>query len=298
MKIIILGAGAIGSFYGAKLSDSNEVVLIGRKNHVDKINKDGLTIIGKENKNYNLNALTEIKEIGEEDIIILSTKIIGNKETIEKIKDNISMSNTIICMQNGYQPEEDVKEIIKDKCLVLRGITSYGISFLNPGIISLNNPGKTIIEKSKKSKMISKIFDSCELKCSVSENIKKDVWEKLIMNCVMNPVTAILQVENGKMASKELDFLKKNIIDECLDVAKKDGVNFDFNFLQMLNERVKESKNISSMRQDLLKGRKTEIDFFNGRVVSLGKKYGIDCKVNESMVSMIKFLENNPKTNI
>jgi 2-dehydropantoate 2-reductase len=292
MNIIILGAGAIGSLYGAKLSKLNDVTLVARKKHADKINKNCLKITGVENKKYKLNASTKIKKIDDNSLIVLSTKIYDSEKAIRPIKNLIKKKNIILCLQNGYGSEDIVKKIIGKKCLVLRGVTAVGTSFLKPGVIKINNVGYTAIEKSKKSKEIVENFSECGLKGHVAKNIKEDVWKKLILNCVLNPITAILKIKNMEIANKNLESLKKEIINECIKVAKKDGVNFKYHFIEEGINRIRKSDNLSSMYQDILKGRKTEIDYLNGAVVELGKKYNIKCPVNESLVAMIKFLEN------
>jgi 2-dehydropantoate 2-reductase len=81
------------------------------------------------------------------------------------------------------------------------------------------------------------------------------------------------------------------IADECLKVAERDGIKFDIDFVKMVNKMIKDSKNISSMQQDILKGKKTEIDYLNGAVVELGRKYKIKCPVNEGLVMIIKRME-------
>ena len=101
MKIIILGAGAIGSLFGAKLSKSNNVILIGRKQHVDKINKNGLKITGLENKKYKLTAKTKINKIEKNTLILLTTKVYDNKKAINKIKNLVKKDTIIQCIQNG-----------------------------------------------------------------------------------------------------------------------------------------------------------------------------------------------------
>ena len=117
------------------------------------------------------------------------------------------------------------------------------------------------------------------------------MWKKVIYNCVFNPISAILRVENRFISDKKLNSLKKLIIDECIRVAKKDSVTFNIDFLKTINKEFKNSKNISSMQQDLIKWKKTEIDYINGAVVKLGKKYGFKCPVNQALVTIIKELE-------
>ena len=293
MKIIILGAGAIGSLYGAKLSKLYDVTLVGRRQHVDKINKDGLKIVGIEQNVYKLKAVTEIREIDDNTLILLTTKVHDSKEAIENIKNLIKKDTIVLCLQNGLYSEDIVKEIVGNKCLVIRGITAVGVTFIEPGIVQFSNLSYTTIEKSPVSQELANNFYKCHLKANVSENLKQDIWKKLIVNCMLNPVTAIFRIDNGESADEKLNPLKKAISDECLKVAEKDGVKFDFDFVETANKNLEGSRNMSSMFQDLVKGRKTEIDYLNGAVVELGKKYGIKCPVNEGLVLIIKGMENS-----
>ena len=291
MKIIVLGAGAIGSLYGAKLSKLNDVTLVGRQEHVDEINKNGLRIIGIEDEIYKVKAVTKIEKIEDNTLIILATKVYDSKKTIEDIKDLIKKDTTILCLQNGLYSEDIVKQVVGEKCLVLRGISNCGVAFLKPGVVQYNTHSYTVIEKSKVSNEIAELFGKCGFECDVSENIKYGGWKKLILNCVLNPLTTILRIENRGIVDEKLAPIKKLIIDECLKVAERDGVKFDIDFVKTINEVIKNSRNISSMQQDILKGKKTEIDYLNGAVVELGRKYKIKCPVNEGLVMIVKGME-------
>ncbi len=292
MKIIILGAGAIGSLYGAKLSKLNGVVLVGNQQHADKINKSGLKIKGIENKTYRLKAATKIEKIEDNTLVLLTTKVYDSEKSIKNIKNLIKKDTIILCLQNGLYSENAVKQIVGRKCLVLRGITNFGAIFLKPGIVRYTNYGYTAIERSQKSKELAENFEKCGLNAHVSKDIRIDIWKKLILNCVLNPITAILRIENRGIADEKLNPLKKLIIDECLKVAKKDGIVFDIDFVKKINNGIKNSRNLSSMLQDLIKGKKTEIDYLNGAVVELGKRYGIECPVNEGLVRIVKGMKN------
>jgi len=218
----------------------------------------------------------------------LTTKVHDSAQAIKNIKNLIKKNTIILCLQNGLYSENIAKDIIGRKCLVLRAITNFGAIFLNPGIIGYKNYSYTSIEKNPRSKEIAENFSKCGLNAYVSENIKFDMWKKLVLNCVLNPITAILRIENRGIADERLNPLKKLIVEECLKVAEKDGVKFDIDFVKTINEEFKNSRNVSSMQQDLLKGKQTEIDYLNGAVVEFGNKYGIKCPVNESLVSIIK----------
>jgi len=290
MKIIILGAGGIGSLAGALLSKENDVLLIGRKEHVDKIKNEGLQIKGCLNENFKVKAEEEIKEIEEDDMLILSTKATANEELLNEIKDKISESNVLLVLQNGLGNEDRIRNIIN--CHVIRGIITSGTTFLEPGIIECSNLGDLFIEKSEQSKKLIDIFNNTGINTQIAEDMKERVWKKVIVNCVMNTMTAILKVKNGELA--KIPNVAKSIIDECVEVADKEGLELDnnemFEFVMKTIDASAENK--SSMFQDILKGRKTEIDFLNGRVVELGKEHNIKTPVNEVLVSLIKFVES------
>ena len=291
MNIIVLGAGAIGSLYGAKLSKINDVILISRQAHVDKIANNGLKIAGLENKTYRLKAVTKIQKIYNNTLILLTTKVYDTEKAVKGIKNLIKEDTKILCLQNGLNSENIVKSIVGKKCLVLRAITNFGAFFLKPGIVQYSNYGYTAIEKSPISKDIAKNFTECGLNAYVSKNIKVDIWKKLIFNCVLNPVTAILRIENRGIADEKLNPLKKLIVDECLRIAKIDRVKFRMDFVKIINKTFKNSRNISSMQQDLIKGNPTEIDYLNGAIIKLGKKYKIKCPVNGALVTIVKEME-------
>ena len=149
-----------------------------------------------------------------------------------------------------------------------------------------------MIEKSSKSGELAGNFRNSGLDCNVSDDIKADMWKKLILNCVLNPLTAILRAENKAIADENLNPLKKLIADECLKVARKDGIGFNIGFVKKMNEGIKNSRNLSSMLQDLMKGKKTEIDYLNGAVANLGRKYKTECPANEILARIIKEMEN------
>ena len=122
-------------------------------------------------------------------------------------------------------------------------------------------------------------------------DIKKEMWRKVIFNCVINPTTALLESEVGAIVDPRLNSMKRQIVDECLAVARADGVSFDEDFIALIDRLFAGARTIASMRQDLIKGRKTEIDHMNGAVVELGRQHGIACPVNAAMTTMIGYLE-------
>lgn len=290
-KIIVLGAGAIGSVFGALLSKKNNVTLIGRKTHVDRINACGLSISGDVNEVFRLKAETEIREIPRKTLIILTTKAHETENAIKDVRKLLKKDTTILIVQNGLGNEETVKKMVNGKIKVLRGITTIAAEFLEPGKIKFWN-GEVVIENDEAAEKIAKVFNECGLKTRLSTDMKKEIWCKLITNCVVNPLTALLRVRDYEIASETLKTVRHQIVKESVQVAKAEGISLPEDLEEEIDRKIAKYTNLSSMCQDVLKGAKTEIDFLNGKIVELGTKHGVPTPVNEAIVSFIKFLED------
>ena len=174
---------------------------------------------------------------------------------------------------------------------MLRAITQFGAIFREPGVVDLKVAGYTLIEAGSHSQAVADLLTASGLDGRVSPAINTEIWRKLIFNCVINPITSIVGSEVGGIADPRLDPLKRLVIDECLRVAATDGVSFQEDFVRAIADTFGASRNIASMRQDLQRGRPTEIDFMNGAVVALGQRHHIDCPVNAALTAIIKAME-------
>ena len=291
MEIIVLGAGAIGSVYGARLSKFHDVTLIGGAAHVAAIQRDGLELHGHLSGTLRLPAFTRVPAIKPGSLILLTTKVNNNVAAVEPIVDMLPADVTIVCVQNGLYSEDLVKNLVGDRALVLRAVTQVGGVLVRPGVVDNTVAGYTLLESHHHSPPIAAVLTEAGLDGRIIPDIKKEVWRKAIYNCVINPTTSLIGSEVGGIVDPQLNGLKRQIIDECLAVAKADGVTFDEDFVALIDRVFAGARTIASMRQDLMKGRRTEIDHMNGAVVELGKKYGIATPVNAAMTTMIRYLE-------
>jgi 2-dehydropantoate 2-reductase len=291
MEIIVLGAGAIGSLYGAKLAATNDVTLIGRAQHVAPINSHGLRIEGLESQIVRVRAATALDHLGPEALIILTTKVPDSAAALSSVALLVRDDTTILCLQNGIGSERIARAALGDRGTVLRGITQFGAIFKSPGVIQFMAQGYTLIEQHERSARLAGILSAAGLDCRVSPNIGADVWHKLVINCVVNPITAILGCEVGGIANPRLAPQKRLVIDECIAVATAEGVTFENDFMREIDDFFRPSHNIASMLQDLRRGRPTEIDYMNGAVGALGAQHGVECPVNGALSAIIKEME-------
>ena len=291
MQIIVLGAGAIGSLYGAKLAAANDVLLIGRPEHEAAINEHGLRIEGIEPQTVRVPAASAVAQISPDALILLTTKVMDSAAALKPIAPLVRDDTTILSLQNGLGSEQIVRAALGERGLVLRGITQFGAIFDAPGAIKYMAAGYTVIEQHERSDRIARVLSAAGMECRISPNIVAEVWHKTVFNCVVNPITAILGCEVGGIAQPGLNRLKQLVIDECVAVAATHGVTFDVDFMQQITETFAPSHNIASMLQDLRRGRPTEINYMNGAVAALGAQHGLPCPVNHALTTIIKAME-------
>jgi len=365
MRILVFGAGSIGSFFGGLLSRKYDVTLFGRKKHMDEIKKNGLKITGKTNRVFY--PKTGTKRGGKYDLIILTVKAYDTKKSMNTLKSIIDSNTVILSLQNGLGNEEIIVNSLKNKGFskgcdgiptgipsisgklkefsrgfdgnakrfletygfaeqirscdgkvrstfpsilgkisdfskgnkgVLRGITNHGVIFVKPGEIHHSGMGKTVIgeidgKKTERIKKICSMFNNTGIKTKISNDIKKDVWAKTIINSAINPVTAITGLKNGYLLKiPMLTKLMENICSEGVKVANREGVFFDSDVFEETKKTASlTAENKSSMLQDLQNRKKTEIDFINGAIVEIGKKHGIDTPLNSMLTVLVKVLE-------
>jgi 2-dehydropantoate 2-reductase len=289
--VIVLGAGAIGSVYAVKLSARHPVTVVVRRDHADAIRADGLRLVGRETVTARVDAVTEVESIAPGTIILLTTKVNASEAALRPIVDLVRDDTVIVCVQNGLDSEGIARRAVRDRCLVVRAITQFGAIFQAPGLINYTSSGYTLLEDGPRSAAIAAMLTAAGLDGRVSPDIRTEIWRKLIYNCVINPITAITGTEVGGIADPGLDPLKQLVIEECLAVARTQGVEFDIDFLTNITELFSASRTIASMRQDLMRGRPTEIDHLNGAVAELGGRAGIACPVNAALAAIIKAMD-------
>lgn len=290
-KIFILGAGAIGSVYGGLLSKKNDVTLIGEKEHIQAIKSKGLRISGDIRRTFRIKAERKIKALPSGSLILLTTKAHQSQKAIEGIKKLIKKDTVILILQNGLGQEELIKKSLGKECQILRGITYVAGEFFKPGKIRCWLNKKTILPLTKKGREIAEVLREAGLPVELTKEMKREIWKKLVINCLFGPLTAFFKVRNNEIAKETLKKVRKTIVKECLLVASAEGINFEKNLGKEIEEKISLYKNYSSMCQDILKGRKTEIDFLNGKIIELAKKHRLEIPANEIIYHLIKFLE-------
>lgn len=298
MNIIVMGAGAIGSFFGGLLSKHNNVIFIGRKEHVKAINEKGLKITGKTNALCKVKAVEKVKHVIEvPDLILFTVKSYDTKQAVLDAKPLFHKDVILLSFQNGLTNYEIMKKLVSNNQIVL-GITSHGVQFSKPGEIIHQGVGSTIIgdplhKKTNKIDLITSLFEESEIPIKISKDILSEIWKKAIVNAAINPLTAIFSRENGYLLKNPiLTYLVEEICNESVLIAQQQGLSISSDeMISYTKEIIKNTEhNHSSMLQSIEQGKKTEIDQITGKITEIGIKNDCSVTLNLLLTKIIKKL--------
>lgn len=305
MKIVVIGAGAMGCLYGGYLSKNNDVVLLDTyKPQVDAINNNGITVLeddGSTNHYSNVKAYLSGTYKGEADLVIIFVKASGTRASLEENKDLFKDNTIVMTLQNGFGNEEIVKEFVKLENIVV-GTSQHNSINLGDGRVKHSGTGKTTIgsltKENNSLEKIKEVIIGAGLKAEISDDIKRLMWAKLFVNLSSNTFTAITQAPICSLIESDNTWeYAKKLIKEAIEVAKADGQEFNYDeVLANVKHLCQDDGNgFTSMSQDVKNKRVTEIETINGSVVKKGKMYNIPTPYNELVVNIIHSIEDTYK---
>ncbi|MBP2653981.1 MAG: panE [Firmicutes bacterium] len=305
MKIAIIGAGAMGSLFGAFLARANEDVwlLDVRPDHISAIRANGLRVASSTDQIIaHPHAVTDPDEIGTADLIIVFVKAADTSAAASVASKLLTAGTTVLTLQNGYGNAEQLAKLI-EPARIIAGTTAQGATFLGPGQIKHGGNGETIIGElipnpSTRLNAIAAIFSRAGIPTTTTVNVTNLLWGKLIINVGINALTGITGLKNGEIAdfAETSDILRLAVL-EAAQVAAAAGISlpYDNPVDKVLAVARKTAENRSSMLQDLDNNRLTEIDAINGVIISEGAKLGIATPVNTVLTNLIKTLSKKAR---
>jgi 2-dehydropantoate 2-reductase len=298
MRIVVFGAGAIGSLFGGLLSKDNDVTLVGREQHMIAVRDDGLRITGKTETSVKPRVATSAEESGTPDILFLTVKSYDTKKALETARSLTGEGTVVVSLQNGLGNLEIIKEHLDD-VKILGGVTSHGAILISPGVIEHTGVGDTSVGvfsgcDEKDGVSVAQLLSKAGIETYVSPDIRKEIWYKVLVNAAINPLATLAFSPNGVLLEDErLRKLAEDIISEGVRVAVSHGIELSDEeaFSRVLKVASQTAENRNSMLQDLERGKRTEIDQINGAIARLGAAVGIETPVNIEMITQIKNLE-------
>ena len=304
--VVVLGAGAMGSLFGGLVAEGGlDVTLVDPwQEHIDAVKKDGLKMVGYEGDRYiPLGATTDPASIESADIVFVQCKANFNAVAAESVRHLFTAEGETVAIsfQNGLGNEEQLAEYFGEKN-VLGGLTAQGANIESPGVVRNHAELPSYIGEmsggiSDRTRSIANILNDANLPTEASENIRLDIWRKLMANIAISAVSGITGLNIGEIFNKHFaDDVSYAALDEAIAVAKAVGVDLSPDDAREILGKIAgpsgTPQNKSSLRVDIENERPSEIDYINGAVVKLAREHNIAVPVNETLVTLVHGLQN------
>ncbi len=291
MRIVVFGAGSLGSLLGALLDSTHDVVLVGRDPHVSAVRDDGLRVTGVDAFEASPAATTDGTGL-DADLAVVTVKAY---DTAAAARDLAAGDiGAAVSLQNGLGNEAALAAGLD--CPVVAGTTTYGAMLSGPGVVEWTGRGAVAVgnwrvdDGSDPASRVAAAFRAASVDAAVDPDIRHRLWRKLAVNAAINPVTALARVRNGAVFSGPTAGYAERAVTEAAAVARAEGIDLDAETAVEAARTVarRTADNRSSMFQDLDAGRRTEIDAISGAVAERADERGIDAPVNGLLAALVR----------
>jgi len=303
MRIAAVGTGALGSLYAGYLARSGEEVYAVdiKEDIVSAIRSSGIRIVEPEGKEVSIpvkKATLKPEEVGKVDLVIFLPKSRQTREAAQSARCLFGPETVGLTVQNGLGNPEAIEAVVGEG-RILAGVTLNASTYLGPGRMLYAGRGETVIGEmrggpSPRAEKIAAAFNKAGLSTHVSSEVWNDVWGKLLVNAGVNPLTAITRLANGVLvdqaAAREI---MRGLVEEGKRVAQAKGIRLPYTdaVKKVEDACIATKPNYSSMLQDVLAQRETEVDFINGAIVREGERLGIDTPINRTITNLVRAIE-------
>jgi 2-dehydropantoate 2-reductase len=293
MKFAVMGAGAVGSYYGGMLARAgHEVVLVGRPQHVEAIAREGLRLQTEAfDEHVCLHASTEAAAVQGARWVLLCVKSADTEAAGAAMRPHLAPQATVLTLQNGVDNAERLRPLIAQP--VAAAVVYVATEMAGPGHVKHNGRGELVIEPVPDADALVAAFAAAGIPTEVSANVRGALWAKLILNCAYNALSALSRLPYGELVRREgVAAVMRDVVAECLAVAAADGVQVPGD-VEAAVRRIAQSMpaQFSSTAQDLMRGRRSEIDHLNGHVVRRGDALGVAVPANRVLHTLVRLAE-------
>jgi len=293
MKIAVMGAGAVGCYYGGMLARAgHEVVLIGRAQHVEAILRDGLLL---ETQSFTahvpLAASTDASAVAGAELVLCCVKSTDTTDAAAAMGPHLAADATILSLQNGVDNAERLQYLLQRE--VAPVVVYVATEMAGPGHVRHHGRGELVIGPSPVSSGLAQTFTAAGVPVEISDNVSGALWAKLILNCAYNALSAITQMPYGRLVQGSgVEAVMHDIVEECLAVAAAEGISIPGDIHDAIRRigRTMQGQ-LSSTAQDLARHKPSEIDHLNGHIVRRGEALGIATPANRVLHTLVRLLE-------
>ena len=297
MKVAVMGAGAVGCYYGAMLARAgHEVVLIGRPAHVEAVRARGLRLEAQSfDEHVPMAASTEPDAVQGADLVLFCVKSTDTEAAAAQIASHLAPGALVLTLQNGVDNDERARSVLRSH-EVAAAVVYVATGMAGPGHVKHNGRGELVIAPSARGEEVAQALRAAGVPTEISDNVRGALWAKLVLNCAYNALSAITQLPYGVLVRNEgVPGVLRDVVAECLAVARAEGVTIpgDIDAAVAGIARTMPAQ-FSSTAQDLARGKRSEIDHLNGFVLRRGEALGVPVPANRLLWTLVRLLEDKP----
>lgn len=293
MRIVVMGAGAVGCYFGGMLARAgHEVTLVARPVHVEAIRREGLIIERADGLHRVALAATEDPAaVAGADLVLFCVKSTDTEIAGETIRPHLAPSAAIWSLQNGVDNAERLAATLERP--VSASVVYVAAGMAGPGHVRHHGRGELIVEPGPGNADFAAAFTAAGLPVTVSAEVAGALWTKLVINCAYNAISAIAELPYGVfVAEPGVPDMMRDVVEECRAVASASGIFLPDDLWDQVRAIATTMEGqMSSTAMDLARGRPTEIDHLNGYVVTKGAALGIATPVNRALLLLVKLRE-------
>ncbi|MBL6749498.1 MAG: 2-dehydropantoate 2-reductase [Nevskia sp.] len=293
MKIGVVGAGAVGCFYGGVLARAgHQVRLVGRAALADVVQREGLKLempsfVGR----VALQASTTAEAVADCQLVLCCVKSGDTEAAGRQLAPVLSKDAVVISCQNGVDNAQRLGALLKQP--VLPAVLYVAVGMAGAGHVLHRGGGQIVIGPSEHSDAIADLFVEAGIPCRVSPDVMSALWDKLLINCAFNALSAIPQMRYGELVRQAgVPEVMRDVVEECRAVAAAAGIslgNEPYAAIRQIAQTME--MQYSSTAQDLAAGKRSEIDHLNGYIVRRGQQLGVHTPVNRTLQTLVHLME-------
>ena len=305
--IAVVGAGAVGSFYGAMLARAgHRVTLIGRPAHVQATTRNGLKLdlaTSSATEIIQIEASTELSSLHTADLVLFCVKSTDSASVAFQIAPYLAPHALVMSLQNGVENAVLIAQRIPHA--VIPSVVYVATEIPAPGFVKHHGRGELVIGTMQISRLsdpqktlqdIVLLFASAQVTVQISQNVMAELWSKLMINCAFNAISGLAQIQYEKLAALEsVRNTQTALVKEVIAVAQADGIHLSETVaLQAVAQiSVTMGSQKSSTAQDMARCKPSEIDHLNGFIVRRGQALGVPTPVNQALFALVKLVESS-----
>ena len=304
-KVAVVGAGAVGSFYGAMLARAAQrVVLIGRPQHVEAIQRNGLKLdMAGRVETLHTEASAELAAVQDADLILICVKSTDTDTVASELAPLLEPHAVVLSLQNGVENAATIARHLRQT--VVPAVVYVATAMAGAGTVRHFGRGDLVIGALKANSTndpaiadllqdLVALFGTAGVQVTISDDVMAELWSKLLVNCAYNAISALAQAPYARLAAQpEVREIQHAIVREVVALAQAEGIGLQFEPSLQAMERIATAMpaQFSSTAQDMARRKPSEIDHLNGFIARRGRELGVAVPINQTLTALVKLVE-------